>query len=625
MSLRRIPFVLVALLTVAFAVPPDLLTAQQAPPAVQPPAADVAGAGVTDLGSAIQRYASMLDSMSEHQARLTSIEELRDRSGACTADPTSQSIGDALLWAVDALRQGEVDFARGKAALESCRLNTAGDALEGLTQQSEQVADMVKVFATLPADAAPTAALEPLLDQARWLAALRVQMPDLTDLARRLEVAKGAGGPDAGSFEATAVRVNRLLEIVRRADEALHRAVVCVVTPQPLPVVRRIVTLVQPIQQQARDLGTAIAASKSTPTACAAQASSVATKPPSGPSWLPPPASETTARKAPAALPTWVPDKDTPATQTATTRSADAVGVTRDRLISEEAQRIEEQAQKNADARAQRVADAQRAQETQIAQAAQVIQAQHEQTLAVAQQQVVQVQQQRAQRHTSFLGLLGRVTAAVGIMAATGGLAAPALAMILPAVGAVSAVAGGGAGILNAAAALPMPAGVAQAVAVARAAAGPAEGAPGTLGGLIPGVPAAPAPTVPSRAGATTRSAPASAPGDFFNGVWQCTSTTTTVDAAGRHQSSSNQAPISIMATGGAAGAGTYSISTQPGVNEMVGRLSGGQLVFDYSMPGNNGSCQLQLRLQPQASGLIGTTSLKCAQEQMTGTVQCHR
>ena len=570
-------------------VPVAIAMAIASPSAQQPPD----GPDASGLRASIERLRLVLDDLEDHQARMLAVEAMRAQNGvACTADPASQSLGDALLWSVDAQRQSAADFARGTAAIEACRLSIADDALDSLTQQNAQVADMVQVFAGLGvADAPPSPALDGILEQAKWIATLKADAPDLADLARRLEAAAATGAVDAGSFQTTAARANRLVEVSRRADEALRQALTCVVAPQPLTVVGRIVSIVKPIQAEARDLAAAIKQSKDGAASCVQNSSAAVAKTPSGPSWLPPPAGAATARKAPAALPSWVPDKDTPATQTATTRSADAVGENRDKLIAEEAQRIEEQVNRTTDTRTQRAADAQRAQDTQAAQA---VQAQHERALAQAQQQVVQVQQQRAQRRTSFLGLLGRVTAAVGVIAATGGLAAPALAAILPAVGAVSAVAGGGAGMLNMAAALPMPASVAQAVAVARVAS-PLTGAPVALGAMI-----------------ATKTDP-------FVGGWDCTIASNEIEAGGKQTSRSDQTKLYISG-----GGGNYTMPTQYGA--LTGQAAAGQVVFSTAVPQSaGGSCAVDIRLQPsRGDAMTGTSNVTCPRgQQMRGTFQC--
>jgi hypothetical protein len=570
-------------------VPVAIAVAIASPSAQQPPD----GSDGSGLRASIERLKPVLDALEDYQARMPTVEAIRAQNGAaCTADPASQSLGDALLWSMDAQRQSAADFARGTAALDACRLSIADDALDSLTQQNAQVADMVQVFAGLGvADAPPFPALDRILEQAKWIAALKADAPDLADLARRLEAAAAAGAVDAGSFQTTAARANRLVELSRRADEALRQALTCVVAPQPLSVVGRIVSIVKPIQAEARELAAVIKQSKDGAASCVQNASAAVAKTPSGPSWLPPPAGAATVRKAPAALPSWVPDKDTPATQTATTRSADAVGENRDKLIAEEAQRIEEQVNRTTDTRAQRAADAQRAQDTQAAQA---MQAQHERALAQAQQQVVQAQQQRAQRRTSFLGLLGRVTAAVGVIAATGGLAAPALAAILPAVGAVSAVAGGGAGMLNMAAALPMPASVAQAVAVARVAS------------PLTGAPVAPAGTVATKT-------------DPFIGGWDCTIASNEIGAGGKQTSRSDQTKLYISG-----GSGNYTMPTQYGA--LTGQAAAGQVVFSTAVPqGAGASCAVDIRLQPsRGDAMTGTSNVTCPRgEQMRGTFQC--
>lgn len=591
----------------------------------------------SEFADDLQRLLPTLDAVEDFEKLLKGIEVMRTELSACTPDGSATSLGEALMWSVDSSLQADRELTRGRAAIDACRLSTAEDALENLTLQSSQVTQLVNVFSALPPTTAPLEALDRTLDQTRWVAMLRSDAVELTDLARELEQAL-AQDP---SYETRLAQARRLIEISSRADDLLRETLSCTIASQPLAAANRIVATVQPVSSARLELETAFNASKTT--TCAAAV--VATKP-AGPSWLPPPANAA-VKQAPVAVPSWVPDRDTPATLTTTTRSADMVGEVRDRLITEETERIEEQSRRYADARAQRATDAQRtqlaAQTAPVGQTAAVATPAvlrgpvgHSQALAMAQRQVSQQIQQRERRRTSFLGVLGKVTAVVGAVAATvatAGVASPALAAVLPAVTAVGAVAqaaqGGVGSLLTASLGLPVPPSAQQALAVARAAANAATG------GAVPAIPSA-AVTIPGapynpQTGAYIPQSGAYIPqggptgylpptvNEPYLGKWNCTATNTRTERDGSRSNFSNPAVLELADSNG-----RLVLSTEAGA--IAGTVVGGRAQFDHTLPPDFGSCQMRILLTPQGGQLTGNSTASCPTgEQMTGVLVCQR
>jgi hypothetical protein len=583
-----------------------------------------------DIAETMQRLMSTLDSVEDYERLLKAVEAV-NTANACTPDQPTQSLGEALDWAIDAQFQADRDLVRGRSALDACRLGIADDALEGLMQQSEQVTQMTKVFSAIPMDgAAPSQTLDGLIEQTRWIAVLKSDAADLGDLARRLSE---MGGSDA-MLVARAAQARRLVEISTRAEDVVGKTLTCALAPQPLAGVRRISTMIEPIPGVAKELESALKAARQT---CPGPVAAAPPKP-AGPSWLPPPASET-AKAAPASIPAWVPTKDAPVMVASTTRPADVVGQARDRLISDEAQRIEEQSRRYADARVQRTMEAERAQVAALAaqppapgftpvgggmaapvsttasaggmmRAVLTTPVAPEQALAIAQRQVQAQQEQRASRGKSFLGVLGRVTAAVGTVAKATGMGSPALDA-LSRIGAVSNAAanatnGGGLGgmigaatAMTSAAGVPLPPAATQTLSAMRMLTGPAPAMPGQPGATSPG-------GLPS--GGPVGYLPPT-PNEPFLGRWMCTAS----------ESPSQQMQVNIQET-------PQGLTLSTGVAAMQGTAANMRATFTSAMPTEAGICQLNVTLQPQSGALTGSTTVSCANAQpMQGTLQCRR
>lgn len=580
----------------------------------------------------LQRLLPTLDAVEDYERLLKGVEAMRAGQASCTPDASATSLGEALMWSVDAGLQADRELARGRAAIDACRLSTAEDALENLSTQSSQVTQLVNVFSALPVTTAPLEELDRTFEQTRWIAMLRSDAIELADLARELDQAQ-AQDP---SYVTRLAQAKRLVEISSRADDLLRQTLSCTIAAQPLAAANRIVATVQPVSNARQELDTALTTSKAT--TCAATVA--AAKQAAGPSWLPP-AANAQVKQTAVAVPSWVPDRDTPATQTATTRSADVVGEARTRLITEETARIEETSRRYADARAQRAVQAQ--QQTQVALAAQpdpggsgatavpaVLRAPlgHTQALAMAQRQVSQQIQQQERRRTSFLGVLGKVTAVVGAVAATaatGGLAAPALAAVLPTVNAVSAITraaqgGGMAGmpsVINGLG-LQLPAAAQQALAAAQAATSgsfaalPAPMPTNSVLQMLPGSTASIPPGGPTGYLAPGMNSP-------FTGKWGCTVTSTRTDRDGTRSNFSNTTLLELSE-----GNGRLLLSIDTGT--IAGTVSGGRAQFDHTLPPDFGSCQMRIILTPQGAQMSGTSNASCPTgEQVSGVLACQR
>jgi hypothetical protein len=586
----------------------------QAPVPAPAPAQELAQA--SELADDLQRLLPTLDNLADFEKLLKGVEAMRAAQSACTPDASATSLGEALAWSVDASLQADRELARGRAAVDACRLSIAEDSLDSLALQSTQVTQLVNVFAALPPSTAPMDALDRTFEQTRWIALLRLDAVDLADLARELDQA-GAQDP---SFAMRLEQARRLIEISSRADQLMKETLSCTIASQPLAAASRIVATVQPVSQARQELDMALKLSKGT--TCAEV---VAAAKPAGPSWLPAPANAPT-KQAAVAVPSWVPDRDTPATQTSLARSADLVGQVRDRLIGEETQRIEEQSRRYAEARTQRAADTQRAQVAQAAPAPAaagiampaVMRApvDHTQALAMAQRRVTQQIQQRERRRTSFLGVLGKVTAVVGAVAATavtGGLAAPAISAILPTVNAVSAIANAASGqpsSLMSGLGLPLSPAAQQALAAAQAASTSFSRAPSPMPAVNPSV------SIPA-GGPTGYLAPTA--NEPFVGTWNCTVTNSRLERDGRRTNYSND---TVLVLGESNGRLVLDVET----GAIVGSIANGRAQFEHTLPPDFGSCQMQVILNRVGTQLSGNTSATCPTgEQITGVLACMR
>ncbi|HYE85019.1 MAG TPA: hypothetical protein VEA16_01600 [Vicinamibacterales bacterium] len=635
-SNRRRPLLLAATVVASLAVSQPL----QRPVAAQAqsPASAAAAASVTatDLAETLQRFAPTLDAVDDYEKLLQGVEALRDSIPNCKPDAAAQSLGEALLWSAEASLQAQRDLARGRSAVDSCRLTIADDALQGLTEQRAQVAQMIKVFSGLHANTDASPLIDQAFDQSRWITLLRSDAIELADLARHLEESAGLDP----TYPERLKQVRRLIDVAGKGAQVLQQALSCRAAAQPVAAVSRIVATIQPISGAWSELDTAVTSSRTS--SCAAAVAAAAKT--NGPSWLPAAAGSQPKQNA-ASVPGWVPTRETPATETATTRSADLVRDARSALVAEETQRIEEQFRRAADLNAMRLADAQRmaampapgagagaatggaAMTTALTSSIAPTQA-----LALAQRRVEQQQQQRQSRGRSFLSVLGKVTGAVGIIAATGGLGAPVIA----AANAVSAIASA-ATKGNAAAALPilqsgllpLPPRAAQALSAAQAMTG-AITTPGYAPGYVPGYtgvqpggqmlpPPAynPYRSVPAGSGSMGYLPPT--PNEPFLGPWRCTGTNTVIERDGTRNTSTTPITMDIVEN-----ANSLMLRTETG--SMVGSVTGGRAQFQHTVPLETGTCQLSITLLPLSGALNGNTSVSCATgEQISGTLVCQR
>ena len=78
-----------------------------------------------ELADAVQRFAATLDAVDDYEKLLKGVETFRAALPACTADANAQSLGEALMWSVDASLQADRDLARVAFGVPAPRVDDA--------------------------------------------------------------------------------------------------------------------------------------------------------------------------------------------------------------------------------------------------------------------------------------------------------------------------------------------------------------------------------------------------------------------------------------------------------------------------------------------------------------------
>ena len=501
----------------------------------------------------------------------TRLAELRRQStelGSCQPAESDLLIADVAMWTAAEDREIASTFERGEAAAAACAVGSATTAWQELEESEQQLGEMSTALGSLPVTDADPRLAEGPLQLAEWLAQLDAAAADEAP-ASRLARIRAEALPlvqrvmacqlqQYGALVATRVR--------RTAERAHDRAAVLRRVIEAQSTCERKLTATQPVNAGAL----------------------------LGPSWLPPsPAAAAAAKVTNVAVPEWVPGRDSPAAQPSV-RASDLVGQSRERLIQEEQRHIDDTLRAEAqtrNARAQAEADGQ-------ARAASAARAAIDQ----AESRRVVEDQRRAERRTSFAGLLGRVAATAGAVGAT--VLAPPLGLsaLVPAITAVRA-ATSAAPSLSANA--PAIAATASAVATSRAAATLTAGS-------------GPAPAgVASMAGGTSLAETI----DEYAGTWRCSVTTLGVDVDGSRTSERQQTTLVFEPSG----PGSYQVASGI-VGSGVARLSGRALVWHESVREDQRACQQEMSVQRDGWQLRGRGATRCADGvRLNQTLECSK